>query len=56
MLLPQRVKTISISGLALLHEEPCPLGLQTVFLTPSLIPRAKDTFVFQRLDEKEGTK
>jgi hypothetical protein len=30
-LLPQRVKSSSVSGLALLFEEPCPLSLQTVF-------------------------
>jgi hypothetical protein len=32
-LLPQRVKSGSVSGLALLFVEPCPLGLQTVFST-----------------------
>jgi hypothetical protein len=38
-LLPQRVKNGSVSGFALLFEEPCPLSLQTVFFThcPSLI-------------------
>jgi hypothetical protein len=30
-LLPQRVKSGSVSGLTLLFEEPCPLSLQTVF-------------------------
>jgi len=37
--LPQRVKACSVSGCALLSygEEPCPLRLQTVFSTPSLI-------------------
>jgi hypothetical protein len=37
--LPQRVKACSVSGSALLSygEEPCPLCLQTVFSTPSLI-------------------
>jgi hypothetical protein len=30
-LLPQRGKSGSVSGLALLFEEPCPLSLQTVF-------------------------
>jgi len=39
LVLPQRVKTSSISGLALLSkgEEPCPFGLQTVFSTLDLI-------------------
>jgi hypothetical protein len=31
LVLPQRVETNSVSGLTLLFEEPCPLGLQTVF-------------------------
>ncbi len=37
--LPQRVKACSVSGSALLSfgEEPCPLRLQTVFSTLSLI-------------------
>jgi hypothetical protein len=37
--LPQRVKACSVSGFALLSygEEPCPLRLQTVFSTLSLI-------------------
>jgi len=37
--LPQRVKASSVSGSALLScgEEPCPLRLQTVFSTLSLI-------------------
>jgi len=40
-LLPRRDKSSSVSGLALLFEEPCPLGLQTVFYThyPSHVRR-----------------
>ena len=35
-LLPQRVKSCSVSGFALLFEEPCPLSLQTAFSPLSL--------------------
>jgi len=51
--LPQRVKVCSVSGFALLScgEEPCPLRLQTVFSTPSLIfPESPPCFCLTEME------